>query len=694
MVQGGVKTAWGEARRTARAFGILAAFAALHPGAGLLSGAAPAAAQTAAPEAGGAAAQARLAALTELEAGNRALEAGQTAEAAAYFESALRKTLPGAAAQDDLLFGRAIFGRALAIAALDRAAGNGPVASLALASLPPRAVDIPETAETALARAAVHLALGAGTLDEAQMALNVAAERGLREDGWRLEMLRGELAYRLAGYEAALTHFRAAGGAGAPAGVAERAIGDAFMALRRWPEAEAAYRLASEVRPQDYETILSRLRARDAQRRPPSRDFDPLTALDLAEKRGASGYEFHAARGLLRRQAGRQIEALEDLREAARLAPPEKQAMARYAYGAALGDARRWPEADTLFRSIENQPEMRAPLDFQRGRMMLDAGDPARALTLFEQVLSQRPGDSSALFNRGVARLRLGQLVEAEADFAAASARDPTASDLRDALGRLKYQAHPLQGAAFYDAAVLAHPQDPESWTQRAGLLLAMGQPAAAALDAAEALRLVERHPQAQLYMAEAQLALGDMAAAERYAEALRASPAQAGAAALVRVQARLAQGEPNAAMRELDAAEVAGAPLDRVALARGEAAMALNLSDNEIGGYYDQAVALSGGSAAALAGRAKFKAARGMTQGALADLTQALGAAPQDPALLARRGELLRLLGECGRAQEDLDKAFEMGLKDSEARRARAACRAKEGRIFGAMGDFLRGMF
>ncbi len=639
------------------------------------------------------AAEARLGAEIDLEAALRALEAGRRLEAVGFYDMALAKLEGRGSAHDVALRDRAVFGRALTQAALDRAAGRSPAESRALAQLPPRNRQMEETAETALARAAVHLALGSSP-EEAQMALDAAASRGLRADGWRLEMLRGETAYRLAGYEAALTHFKAAGQMGAPSGAAEQAVGDSLMALRRWPEAEESYRLAAEARPNDPEALLRRIRAREAQRRPPGGDFDPLAAMELAGARGASGYAFLAERGALRRSAGLTKEALEDLREAVELAPQERKAMARYAYGAALGDARRWQEADLVFQSIENQPEMRALLDFQRGRMMLDAGEPARALTLFERVLELRPGDPSALYNRGVTRLRLGQTSAAEADFAAAAARDPTASDLRDALGRIKFQSSVMQGAAFYDAAVLAHPNDPESWTQRAGLLLAMGQPAAAVQDAAAALRLSDRHPQATLYMAEAQLALGDVAAAYDYAERLRRSPTQAGPAALVRARARLAQDQANAAMRELDAAEVAGAPLDQVALARGEAAMALNLSDHEIGGYYDLAVELSGGSAAALSGRARFLAARGMTNGALADLTQALSLSPGDPVLLARRGELLRLLGECARAQEDLDRAFEMGLKDSEARRARAACRAKDGRIFGAIGDFFRAMF
>ncbi|MDD2869133.1 tetratricopeptide repeat protein [Neomegalonema sp.] len=681
----------------AEAFRVAAVLAALAAGGAAAQEASPlpepAPALSAAAEAQ-MAAESRLGAEIDLEAALRAMDAGRLAEAAGFFDMALAKIGGRASAQDEGLRGRAVFGRALALASLDRAAGRGPRESRALAQLPPRSPEMEETAETALARAAVHLALGSSTLEEAQMALDAASARGLRADGWRLEMLRGEIAYRLAGYEAALTHFKAAGQAGAPGGAAEQAVGDALMALRRWPEAEEAYRLAAEARPQDPEALLRRIRAREAQRRPAGRDFDPLAAMDLAGARGASGYAFLAERGALRRAAGLTKEALEDLREAVDLAPQEKKAMARYAYGAALGDARRWQEADQVFQSIENQPEMRALLDFQRGRMMLDAGQPARALTLFERVLELRPGDPSALYNRGVTRLRMGQLSAAEADFAAAAARDPTAPDLRDALGRMKFQSSVMQGAAFYDAAVLAHPNDPESWTQRAGLLLAMGQPASAAQDAASALRLAERHPQATLYMAEAQLALGDVAAAYDYAEQLRRSPTQAGPAALVRARARLAQDQANAAMRELDAAEVAGAPLDQIALARGEAALAMGLSDHEIGGYYDQAVSLSGGAAAALSGRARFLASRGMTSGALADLTQALNIAPNDPTLLARRGELLRLLGECARAQEDLDRAFEMGLKDSEARRARAACRAKDGRIFGAIGDFFRAMF
>lgn len=624
-----------------------------------------------------------------------ALSLGRAAEARDAYDRALNLPVSERPTTQELaLRAKAFFGRALALTALDRAEGRlSARTSRALASLPP--ADSPEDGpEIDLARAAVYLSIGPLAFDQAQIALDSAAARGLREDAWRLEMMRGELAYRMAGYETALNHFKAAGSAGAPQGVAELAVADSLMAMRRWAEAEAAYKRVLEIRPADAEALVRRVRAHEAQRRPPSPDFDALAAMEQAGAQGASGYAFHAERGALRRAASLLEPALEDLREAAELAPQEKKAMARYAYGAALVDARRWQEASDVFRSVENQPEMRALLAFQRGRMLLERGDPGQALNFFEAALSLRPGDPSALFNRGVAHLRLGRRAEAEQDFAAAAARDPMAPDLRDALGRLKYRTDPAQAKAFYDAAVSAHPQDPESWTQRAGLRLAMGEPALAVRDAAEALKLSARHPQATLYMAEALLALGDAPAALDYADRLREAPAQAGLAALVRAQARLDQGEANAAMRDLDFAEETGAPPDRVALTRGEAAMRLGLSDTEIGGYYDQAVALSGGSAAALEGRARFYVSRGMAGGALADLTRALGAAPRDPTLLARRGELLRLTGDCAKALADLDLAFELGFSDSGARRARASCRAKDGRFIAAIGDFFRAMF
>ena len=641
-------------------------------------------------------AQARASAQAALDAALAILEAGHPARAVDHFNLALDQIGPQiSAAQAQILRERAIFGRAMALFAAGKAEkGEAEGLARALSSLKPPPGE-EESGSAALARASLFLALDPPALDEAQMAVDAAAARGLREDGWRLEMLRGELAYRLGGYEVARERFIAAGRLGAPAGFADRAIGDSYMAQRKWSEAEAAYRTAYEARPSDAEALMRRIRAREAQRPNLPRDgFDPLTAMELAGSRGASGYAFLAERGALRRAAGKTEGALADLREALRVAPPDRLAMARYAYGSALVDARRWTEADELFRSIDNQPEFRALLDFQRGRMLLEGGEPARALTMFERSLALRPGDPSALFNRAVARLRMGQEAMAEADFAAAAARDPMAPDLRDALGRMKFRRQPEQALAFYDAAVLAHPQDPESWTQRAGLMLALGRPDAAAQDSAAALKLAPDHAQAALYMAEAQLSLGDAPAALDYIGRIQENSPQSGRAALIRARARLAQGSANAAMQDLDHAELQGAPLDEVALARGDAAMALKLSDTETGAYFDQAVALSGGSAAALEGRARFLMARGMSQGALRDLSEAIAQRPDDPNLLARRGELNRLLGQCEAAQIDLDKAFTIGLKNSDARRARAACRLKDGHIFSAMGDFLRAMF
>jgi len=85
---------------------------------------------------------------------------------------------------------------------------------------------------------------------------------------------------------------------------------------------------------------------------------------------------------------------------------------------------------------------------YARARAHANAGQPGLALVEYDALLAQSPGDADVLLGRGIARMRLQQWPEAEADLKAAAAAAPVYADVWEALGNL-YRFNGRRGDAL-----------------------------------------------------------------------------------------------------------------------------------------------------------------------------------------------------------------------------------------------------
>ena len=79
-------------------------------------------------------------------------------------------------------------------------------------------------------------------------------------------------------------------------------------------------------------------------------------------------------------------------------------------------------DCDTALKTMPTNLDVRVT----RGFIYLKLGDPAIAIVEYNAALDVDPNRSLALYGRGVARVRMGQTKDGEADQAAARALNPS----------------------------------------------------------------------------------------------------------------------------------------------------------------------------------------------------------------------------------------------------------------------------
>jgi len=364
-----------------------------------------------------------------------------------------------------------------------------------------------------------------------------AQSRASKRDGGRvrpdftkaLHMLRGDVLYRMGGYDAALDEFEAANEVieGADAW---RAIGDSHDALGALNVAKEAYTRALELRRFDGTAYQRRARARYL-------SGDVSGALkDYAEAQVG----LDESVGLLSEMAetfmaagsyGDAISVLNRLLSKVQ-GDPAREKPVRWHLASALVQAGRPRAAEKQLALIEPWDGYDVPMLFMRGRANFAMGDFARSRAYFTEALRLRRGDPRLLYNRGLATLREGHIERALDDFGEGLKRAPQSSEIRNAIGIVKlYQGNYEDGMLLYDAGVARNPSNPRPLIQRSRAHRSIGEPKEALADAEDALRLDPASSDAAVAAAHALLDLERPQRAFEYADRLIKSQARRRAA-------------------------------------------------------------------------------------------------------------------------------------------------------------------
>lgn len=206
--------------------------------------------------------------------------------------------------------------------------------------------------------------------------------------------------------------------------------------------------------------------------------------------------------GLLLIESGRAAEAVEHLREAARLKP--RHAEVANNYGVALRATGRAAEARAQFlRATELKPGY-AEAEFNLALALAEAGESAAAKERYARVLAWRPQHAKAANNLGNLLLAEERVVEALELFRAALAAEPDFADAHHNLGvalftqdRAAEAVGPLRRALALDAG-----RDASRWVL--ALALAMQRrPAEAVPPLEELVRRQPRNAEAHLLLAQ-----------------------------------------------------------------------------------------------------------------------------------------------------------------------------------------------
>lgn len=358
--------------------------------------------------------------------------------------------------------------------------------------------------------------------------------------------------------------------------------------------------------------------------------------------------------------AGKPAQALEDLRERARLPTDVPTGLqGEDDLVVALIETGAFDEAVTV---LDNWRSSRLPGAYAeqalRARVALARGDNAAARELAATALTDNRFNLAALAVRGLAGARLGNALEAEADLSKviddaadipfrARTMGLTPGHVADFFlwrGIARVQLNRVNAArGDFAETIRRAPDRARAYAERAALNLRSDNPAALT-DIAMALRIEPNEPRWQALAARINLATGDAAAAERFATAALAAPSPEADLLLLRTRARLGLG------RFTDAAEDATA---RLAVAPGDADALLLRSDARLG--------------------------QGDVTAALVDVETALGVKAGDPRLLLARAELKARLGDVPGA---------IGAFEAAAARAEAALQANK-----RLGDLYAGI-
>ena len=161
--------------------------------------------------------------------------------------------------------------------------------------------------------------------------------------------------------------------------------------------------------------------------------------------------------GLLLRESARLEPAIELLARAAEHAPGDGDVVG--AYGSALAEAERWPEAhrwlEIAHRLTPNDPVLRFNLAQSSQRLQ----QPQEAVALLRALVEQIPGDPESWTVLGAALNDVGEFDEALGALEKALSLDPNAADARNELGNLYLDAGRfLEAAAEFRGALALKP--------------------------------------------------------------------------------------------------------------------------------------------------------------------------------------------------------------------------------------------
>jgi len=224
--------------------------------------------------------------------------------------------------------------------------------------------------------------------------------------------------------------------------------------------------------------------------------------------------------------SGRQAEALEHYREAARIAPHYPEIYSNW--GAALVQLGRMPEAIAqIERALRIEPNY-VSAQVNLANALLASGRPADAAAHYEAALRIRPGNSDWELGLGVSLARIGRMREAIAHDEAALRLMPDSKEAHGSLGNALEAVGDLPDAiAQFREVLRIAPRDPEGHYALAGALGNAGQIPAAVAEYQEAVRLRPDYAEARANLGLA-LATGgrfDEALAQ-LTEAVRLKPA------------------------------------------------------------------------------------------------------------------------------------------------------------------------
>ncbi|WP_173047951.1 tetratricopeptide repeat protein [Bosea sp. ANAM02] len=410
---------------------------------------------------------------------------------------------------------------------------------------------------------------------------------------------------------------------------------------RAWADADSAVRRSGSDKDIWAQAMLARAAISQDRGNYEAAAADLTELIDRDPK--ARAYRGDRASAFL--MAGKPVQALEDLREKARL-PTDVPAglQGEDDLVVALIETGALDEAVSV---LDNWRGNRSPgahaEQALRARVALARGDMAAARELAAAALAENRFNGAAQAVRGLAAARLGDALEAESDLskviddivpipfrARTSGLTPGhVADLFLWRGIARVQLNRVNAARADFAEVIKRaPDRARAYAERAALNLRSDNPAALT-DIAMALRIEPDEPRWQALAARINLATGDAAAAERFATAALAGSSPEADLLLLRARARLGLG------RFAEAAEDATARL-----------------------------AVTPNDADALLLRSEARLGQGDATAALADVETALGMRAGDPRLLITRAELKARLGDLPGAIG----AFEAAAARSEA--------------------------
>jgi tetratricopeptide (TPR) repeat protein len=294
-----------------------------------------------------------------------------------------------------------------------------------------------------------------------------------------------------------------------------------------------------------------------------------------------------------------------------------------------------------------------------RADALAGLGQAEQALAGYDDALRLAPNDSRAYSGRGEARARSGQTEAALADFGRAIALDPTfarARRLRASV--LSGEGRHEQALADLDALIQADRADVGARKDRGGVLVRMGKPKQAIVDLDEALRLDPQRIGAYVNRGTAYSALGQPARAiHDFDRAVALDPTNI-AAFTNRGLARAALGESERALSDLGEAIRIAPDNGLVHFNRAEVYTRLKRYDDAIHDY-ETAVRLAPGAAEAHAGLAGVLDITGRHVRAEREFGEAIRLMPRNVGLYLRRADARRALRDWNGAIADVSSAL-----------------------------------